>query len=97
LLITFPYYSDIFIRSNNSPQVVIGYETQVERVTFDIEGMTCTGCETSVKHAVQRVDGVLKTEVSYQNRKATIAFDKTQTTRQVIVEAINTTGFKVAE
>ncbi|MEX2656404.1 MAG: mercuric transport protein MerTP, partial [Balneolales bacterium] len=82
LLITFPYYSDIFIRSNNSPQVVIGYETQVERVTFDIEGMTCTGCETSVKHAVQRVDGVLKTEVSYQNRKATIAFDKTQTTRQ---------------
>lgn len=96
LLIAFPWYSDVFI-SDNSPQVVYVDDSQVERVTITIEGMTCTGCEAYVKHAAQRVDGVLESNVFYQNRNATIAFDKSKTNRETIVEAINATGFKVAE
>lgn len=96
LLVAFPYYSHIFIQ-DNSPNVVYVSDTQVERVTFDIEGMTCTGCEASVKHAVQNINGVLETDVSYATRSATIAYDKTKINRKVLVQAINSTGFKVAE
>ncbi len=96
LLVAFPYYSHIFIQ-DNTPNVVYVSDAQVERVTLDIEGMTCTGCEASVKHAVQNVDGVLETNVSYDTRSATIAFDKTKTNREVLVTAVNSTGFRVAE
>ena len=64
---------------------------QVERFTFDFEGiMTCIGCEASVKNAFQNVDGVLKTDVSYATRSATIAFDKTKT----IMCALDTSPLK---
>lgn len=96
LLVVFPYYSHIFIQGN-TPNVVYVSDAEVERVTLDIEGMTCTGCEASVKHAVQNVDGVLETNVSYDTRSATIAFDKTKTNREVLVTAVNSTGFRVAE
>jgi len=96
LLVAFPYYSHVFIH-DNSPNVVYVSDAQVERVTFDVEGMTCVGCEASVKHAVQNVDGVLETEVSYATRSATIAFDKTKTNRDALVAAVNSTGFRVAE
>lgn len=96
LLVVFPYYSHIFIQ-DNSQNVVYVSDTQVERVSFDVEGITCVGCEASVKHAVQNVDGVLETNVSYATRSATITFDKTKTNRENLVKAINSTGFKVAE
>ncbi len=96
LLVAFPYYSHILIQ-DNSPNVVYVSDAQVERITFDVEGMTCTGCEASVKHAVQNVDGVLETDVSYATRTATIAFDNTRTNREALAQAINSTGFKVAE
>jgi copper chaperone CopZ len=96
LLVTFPYYSHIFIQEN-SPKVVYVSDAQVERITFNVEGMTCTGCEASVKHAVQNVDGVLEADVSYDTRSATIAFDKTKTNKEALVQAINSTGFRVAE
>lgn len=96
LLVTFPSYSHIFIQEN-SPNVVYVSDSQVERITFDVVGMTCTGCEAPVKHAVQNVDGVLETDISYVTRTATIAFDKTKTNRESLAEAINSTGFRVAE
>lgn len=39
----------------------------------------------------------LETEVSYANRSVAIAYDKTRTNRESLVQAINSTGFKVAE
>ncbi|MFU8859697.1 MAG: mercuric transport protein MerTP [Cyclonatronaceae bacterium] len=96
LLVAFPYYSHIFIQ-DNSPNVVYVSESLIERVSFDVDGMTCSGCEASVKRAVQNVDGVLETDVSYATRSATIAFDKTKTTREALVQAINSTGFRVAD
>lgn len=96
LLVAFPNYSDIFIQ-DNSQNIVYVSDNQVEEVAFDIDGMTCTGCEASVKHAAQRVDGVLETDVSYASRKAVIVYDKSKTNREALVEAINATGFRVVE
>tara|TARA_R110002049_G_scaffold232423_1_gene405016 strand:- start:213 stop:647 length:435 start_codon:yes stop_codon:yes gene_type:complete len=96
LLVAFPYYSHVFVQ-DNSQNVVYVSNDDVERVTFDVEGMTCTGCEASVEHAVNNVDGVLESNVSYHNRSATITYDKSKTNRDALVQAINSTGFKIAE
>lgn len=94
LLLAFPYYSEAFF-PNQKQQVVYVSESQVETVTFDIEGMTCTGCEATVENAVNSTEGVLEAEASYETGKATIKFDKSKTRKDLIAKAINQTGYIV--
>lgn len=74
LLLAFPYYSDAFF-PNQDKQVVYVQEDQVQTITLDIQGMTCTGCETTVENAAGNVDGVLEADASYSTGKATIKYD----------------------
>lgn len=96
LLLAFPYYSDAFFPKQNQ-QVVYVQESQVQTITLDIEGMTCTGCEATVKNAASSVDGVLEADASYDTHKATVKYDKSKTNRETITAAINKTGFTVNE
>jgi copper chaperone CopZ len=96
LLLAFPYYSDAFFPKQEQ-KVVYVQESQVQTITFDIEGMTCTGCEASVENAASGVNGVLEADASYDTGKATIKYDQSKTDRETIVAAINKTGFTVAE
>lgn len=95
LLLAFPYYSDAFFPKQEK-QVVYVQESQVETVTFDIEGMTCTGCEATVENAAAAVEGVLEVDASYDSGKATIKYDRSQTSREKVKAAINKTGYTVA-
>jgi len=96
LLLAFPYYSDAFFPKQNK-QVVYVQESQVQTITWDIKGMTCTGCEATVENAASSVDGVLEAEASYDTGKATIKYDKSKTNREAIIAAINKTSFTVNE
>ena len=96
LLLAFPYYSDAFFPKQDK-QVVYVQESQVQTITWDIKGMTCTGCEATVENAASGVDGVLEADASYDTGKATIKYDKSKTNREAIIAAINKTGFTVAD
>ena len=96
LLLAFPYYSDAFFPKQDQ-KVVYVQESQVQTITLDIQGMTCTGCEATVKNAASGVDGVLEAEASYDTGQATIKYDQSKTNPETIVAAINKTGFTVAE
>jgi copper chaperone CopZ len=92
----FPYYSDILF-SDKSTEVVYVQEANVQTITYDIVGMTCTGCEATVRNAAQEVEGVLEVTASYDTQTATISFDKTKVQPECIKQAINSTGFTVKE
>ncbi len=94
LLLAFPYYSDAFF-PNQDKQVVYVQESQVQTITLDIDGMTCTGCEATVENAASNVDGVLEANASYDTGQATIKYDQNKTSRETITAAINKTGFTV--
>jgi len=96
LLLAFPYYSDAFFPKQDQ-KVIYVQERQVLTITLDIKGMTCTGCETTVKNAASSVDGVLEAEASYDTGQAIIKYDQSKTTLQDIKAAINATGFTVRE
>lgn len=96
VLMAFPYYSDIFF-SDKSTEVVYVQEANVQTITYDIVGMTCTGCEATVRNAAQEVEGVLEITASYDTQTATISFDKTKVQPECIKQAINSTGFTVKE
>ena len=94
LLLAFPHYSGSFF-PNQEQQVVYVSENQVETITFDIEGMTCAGCEATVENAATGVEGVLEADVSYETEEAIVKFDISKTNRETIAKAINATGYTV--
>ena len=59
--------------------------------------MSCTGCEEEVKHEVNKLHGILKADVSYQNTNAVIQFDNSKTNLAEIEKAINSTGYKATK
>jgi copper ion binding protein len=94
LSIAFPYYASIFY-PNNKKEVVVVSESNIQRVNFDIKGMTCASCEEHVKHAVNELDGIVNVKASYEKANAEVEFDNTKTTKENIEKAINATGYKV--
>ncbi|MEQ8357894.1 MAG: mercuric transport protein MerTP [Cytophagales bacterium] len=96
VLMAFPYYSEAFF-SEKSTEIVYVQEANVQTITYDIVGMTCAGCEASVRNAAQDVEGVLEAKASYDTHTATISFDKSKVQPERIKQAINSTGFTVKE
>ncbi|HIC31873.1 MAG TPA: mercuric transport protein MerTP [Flavobacteriaceae bacterium] len=94
IMLAFPYYSSIFY-PDNKKEVVIVNQSDIQTINFDVEGMTCAGCEENIKHAVNELDGIINSQVSYAEGKATIEFDRTKTNEMEIELSINSTGYKV--
>ncbi|WP_445736743.1 mercuric transport protein MerTP [Mariniflexile sp.] len=93
--ISFPYYAHIFYPNNNNKEVAVVSEANVETLNFDIEGMTCNGCAAHVENEVNKLSGIISVTASYENENATVTFDKSKTSKEDIVKAINSTGYKV--
>lgn len=67
------------------------------RIELKVSGMTCSGCEKHVEHAVNQLDGIIQVSTSYEEGKATVRYDASKVTLKEIREAIHRTGYKVIE
>ena len=94
VMLSFPSYAHVFYPENET-SVVLTPTFQVQTVSFQIEGMTCSGCEAHVKHAAAKVDGVIETVASHADGTAKVEFDASKTNKEDIIAAIKTTGYKV--
>ena len=94
--ISFPYYAHIFY-PDNKKEVVIINQSDIQTVNFDVQGMTCAGCEESIKHAVNELDGIVSVIPSYEKENTEVKFDKTKISKEDIEKAINSTGYKVID
>ncbi|MGH9381679.1 MAG: cation transporter [Thermoanaerobaculia bacterium] len=61
---------------------------------FDVQGMTCGGCEVAVKRVVKKLDGVTEVAASYREGRATVRHDPEKVAPQEIVQAIEQLGYK---
>lgn len=95
LMLAFPYYAHIFYPSNNKEEVVVVYESNIKNRTFNIDGMTCTGCAAHIENDVNELSGIVRVEASYKNGIAEVQYDSTKVKSNKIKEAINKTGYKV--
>lgn len=94
MMVTFPYYSGIFYAKADKQITVIDKST-IQKVEFTISGMTCSSCEEHINHEVNKLTGVISSNVSYENGKAKVNFDNTKTSTIEIEKAINSTGYAV--
>jgi len=61
--------------------------------TLAIGGMTCGGCVARVEERLARVRGVVRYEVSLENKEALVSYDPAMTAPEAIVAAVSETGF----
>jgi mercuric ion binding protein len=64
-----------------------------QTVILSVPGMTCAACPITVKQALTKVDGVTKTDVSFERREAIVTFDDAKTSVQALTEATKNAGY----
>jgi len=64
-----------------------------QTVTLSVPGMTCAACPLTVKQALNKVEGVNKTEVSFEKRQAVVSFDDAKTNVQALTKATADAGY----
>lgn len=64
-----------------------------QTVTLSVPGMTCAACPITVKNALSKVEGVSKTEVTFEPREAVVTFDIAKTSVQKLTQATTNAGY----
>lgn len=96
VMLAFPYYTQVFYPSTKK-EVVYVVASDINKVEYTIEGMTCTGCEVHIESEVNKLNGIIDVKADYKNGNTTVSFDKTKVTSKEIEEAIRKTGYKIIE
>ncbi|GAA3535074.1 mercury resistance system periplasmic binding protein MerP [Zobellella aerophila] len=65
----------------------------MQTIKLSVPGMTCSACPITVKLALSKVDGVATTDVSFEERLATVTFDDTKTTVEALAQATENAGY----
>ncbi len=65
-------------------------------IVLQVEGMTCTGCESLIHRRVGELEGVQFVRADHELHETTIVFDKTRVDRNQIVSVIEDAGYRVA-
>ena len=68
----------------------------MQTVTLGISGMTCGGCVRSVSKVLNALNGVAKSEVSLEERRAVVDFDADRVGVDQLKHAIEEAGYEVA-
>ena len=90
--VTYPEWSGAVLGKSSKPVAVTNSEARL--VTLSVTGMTCSGCATNVKNALLATPGVSKVEVSFDEKKATVALDqKANATKGDLVKSVESIGY----
>lgn len=72
------------------------YDGQVQMINMSIKGMTCGGCESSVRASLEKIEGVVKVcAISYKDNMAVVVIDPSKTKTDVLTTAVSNKGYAV--
>jgi copper chaperone CopZ len=65
----------------------------IQKASFKIEGMTCAiGCAKTIQEELNGIDGVEMAKVDFEKKSATITYDKSILTPEIITKVVQATG-----
>ena len=70
-------------------------EESIQKKTFLISGMSCSGCELRIEEALTGVPGVKSASASYSASRAEVEYDADKTSPEKLEEAIRRAGYGV--
>ena len=74
-----------------------GYQVKSETIEVKVDGMSCSACSTKVGKALTSVEGVKEQKVCHVAKQAVVTFDPKKVSRDKVIAAIDSTGFKTVQ
>jgi len=90
-LLIFPNIVPTIFASSNTTQAV-----QTNRITLDIQGMTCATCPITVTKSLEKIDGVQEAGATLSPPEAIVVYDPNKVSIKQLVEATTNAGFPSA-
>lgn len=99
LMLAFPSYAWAFYPDTPEPTATLEQSTRpnqssITKEIFSVQGMTCAGCEQHLENEVKKLDGIIVVKADYEHGKARVSFDATRLSKEQIIKAINSIGYK---
>ena len=69
----------------------------MKKTTLDVKGMHCASCSTVVNRALNKVEGVSKSNVNIATNKATIEYDEKKTNIDNLIKIVTSKGYEAKE
>jgi len=69
----------------------------VQKIELNIEGMTCTGCESAIQKTINEFEGVYSSKADYVNGIAVLELDSTKVDVIKVKDAINELGYEAKD
>ena len=96
VMLAFPYYSSVFYPNPPiSKEIVFVEQSNIRKIKVDIEGMTCTGCESHIENEVNKLEGILAVDADFEVANTVVKFDESKVKIEEIKKAISNTGYKI--
>lgn len=95
-LLSFPYYAAAFFPAEKNTTAMRAPAATTVNAKIYVKGMTCSGCEQSVNHALRESPGVVKANSAYSTGTAEVTFDQNEVNLPNLADAITkATGYQV--
>lgn len=72
-------------------------EEKMQKITFKVEGMTCSGCENKIEKNLNKIDGVKSVKANFGTENVIIEYDANKVNLVTITYTIEKLGYKVAK
>lgn len=67
----------------------------MEKVSLNVEGMSCGHCVNAIKNALGELDGIVEVDVNLEEKKVNVEYDNSKITIDKIKEVIDEEGYEV--
>ncbi len=66
----------------------------MNKIKFDVFGMTCSSCQAHVEKAVNKLDGIKSVNVNLISNNMVVEFDETKINEDIIIKVVADAGYK---
>ncbi|MGH1365956.1 MAG: mercuric transporter MerT family protein [Calditrichia bacterium] len=96
MLVAIGMLSIPYLDWNSTSAAEMSANAGLKTTTLQVNGMTCTGCETPLEIALGKLDGVTSVKASYADKEAVISFNPEQFSAAAAISKIDDLGFSAS-
>ena len=71
----------------------IGYKVEKDKVTLNLQGMSCAACAANIEKVLNKKEGIISASVSFPLEKAFVEFDSSRISVREIIAAVQGIGY----
>ncbi len=71
----------------------IGYRVEKDKVTLNLQGMSCASCAANIEKVLNKTDGVISASVNFPLEKAVVEFDSSRISVREMTAAVQRIGY----